>query len=45
MLFAANIAVEQKVIVVAAAIALFFIYTHLMYTNTRSIGAWWCPLL
>jgi len=40
MPFAANIAVEQEVIVAAIMVAFFFIYTHLlMYTNTRSIKA------
>jgi len=39
MLFAANIAVEQKVIVAAIMISLFYIYTLLMYTSTHSIEA------
>jgi len=39
MLFAANIAVEQEVIVAAIVIALFYIYTLLMHTSTRSIEA------
>jgi len=34
MLFAANIAVEQEVIVAAIMIALFYIYTLLMYTSS-----------
>jgi len=34
MHFSANIAVEQEVIVAVIVIALFYIYTLLMYTNT-----------
>jgi len=38
MLFSVNILVEQGVAAVIV-IALFYIYTLLMYTNTRSIEA------
>jgi len=39
MLLAANIAVEQEVIVNAIKIVLFYIYMLLTYTNTRLIEA------